>query len=611
MSTVHEKILDYFELLVWVKDVNGIFLDVNEKFAIATGLNDVNLIIGKTDFDIWPYELALNYKNDDEFVMNSKVPKKVIEKVFDHEIKWFETFKKPIFDDLGNVIGTFGYAIDLSDKVNFQKELEEVNEKLSIESSKLKTLINAIPDLVWVKDVNGAYLTCNSRFEQLYGHKEEEILTKTDYDFVDYKTAEFFRLHDKNAMNATKPITNFELLEFAIDGHKEYTKTTKTKVLDNDGNIIGILGIGRDFTAEHLANEKLEFQKEELQTIFDTTKDGIAIIDLETNFKKVNKAYCTITGLSEEELLNTSCLALTIPEDIEGTLSNLKILFEKGHVDSYEKRCVIKGRYITVSLSISLLPDKQHMLVSMKDMSQFKLFEEQSKLAAMGEMIGNIAHQWRQPLSVITSISTGIKMRSENNLLDDYNIVYDMDMITKQAQYLSKTIDDFRNFIRNSEEKVDFSVKNSLKTTISILHSTMINNHINLILNFVDDITLNGIENELIQAFINIINNARDAINENVTNDEDKFIFIKTQLIKNKLEISIKDSGGGIEENIVHRIFEPYFTTKHKSAGTGIGLSMTYKIVTERYHGTIVAENEEYEYNNKKYKGACFKIIFN
>uniref|UniRef100_UPI004047D15B PAS domain S-box protein n=1 Tax=Aliarcobacter sp. TaxID=2321116 RepID=UPI004047D15B len=609
--TAHEKILDYFEFLVWVKDANGIFLDVNEKFAIATGLNDVNLIIGKTDFDIWPYELALNYKNDDEFVMNSKVPKKVIEKVFDHEIKWFETFKKPIFDDLGNVIGTFGYAIDLSDKVNFQKELEEVNEKLSIESSKLKTLINAIPDLVWVKDINGAYLACNSRFEQLYGHKEEEILTKTDYDFVDYKTAEFFRLHDKNAMNANKPITNFELLEFAIDGHKEYTKTTKTKVLDNAGNIIGILGIGRDFTSEHLANEKLEFQKEELQTIFDTTKDGIAIIDLETNFKKVNKAYCSITGLSEEELLNTSCLALTIPEDMEGTLSKLKILFEKGHVDSYEKRCVIKGRHITVSLSVSLLPDKQHMLVSMKDMSQFKLFEEQSKLAAMGEMIGNIAHQWRQPLSVITSISTGIKMRSENNLLDDYNIVYDMDMITKQAQYLSKTIDDFRNFIRNSEEKVDFSIKNSLKTTISILHSTMINNHINLILNFIDDLTLNGIENELIQAFINIINNARDAINENVKNDEDKFIFIKTQLIKNKLEISIKDSAGGIEEHIIHRIFEPYFTTKHKSVGTGIGLSMAYKIVTERYHGTIMAENEEYEYNNKRYKGACFKIVFN
>ena len=610
-SNHHRIMLDNFQFLVWLKDANGIFLDVNDKFAIATGLNDVNLIIGKTDFDIWPYELALGYKNDDDFVIKSKVPKKVIEEVFDHERKWFETFKKPIFGDLGNVIGTFGYSIDLSDKINFQKELEKVNEKLSIESLKLKTLINAIPDIFWLKDTNGVFLSCNKRFEELCGCNSSEIIGKTDYDLVDKDSADLFRLHDKNAINSDKPITNIELLNFAIDNHIEYTKTTKTKVIDNNGNVIGILGIGRDFTLEQENKEKLEFQKQELQTIFDTTKDGIAIIDLETNFKKVNKAYCDITGLSEEELLKTSCLALTLPEDVEATMSKMKVLFEKGHVDSYEKRCVINGKHITVSLSVTLLPDKQHMLLSMKDITQFKLFEEQSKLAAMGEMIGNIAHQWRQPLSVITSISTGLKMRSEYEQLEGYDIVPDMDVITKQAQYLSKTIDDFRNFIRNTEHKVDFSIKNSLKTTVSILHSAMINNHINLILNLTDDITLHGYENELIQAFINIINNAKDAINENVKNDEDKFIFIKTQLINDKLELTIKDSGGGIPEKIIHRVFEPYFTTKHQSVGTGIGLSMVYKIITERHPSTITVENQEYKYNNKHYKGACFRIIFN
>ncbi len=315
-SNHHRIMLDNFQFLVWLKDANGIFLDVNDKFAIATGLNDVNLIIGKTDFDIWPYELALGYKNDDDFVIKSKVPKKVIEEVFDHERKWFETFKKPIFGDLGNVIGTFGYSIDLSDKINFQKELEKVNEKLSIENLKLKTLINAIPDIFWLKDTNGVFLSCNKRFEELCGCNSSEIIGKTDYDLVDKDSADLFRLHDKNAINSDKPITNIELLNFAIDNHIEYTKTTKTKVIDNNGNVIGILGIGRDFTLEQENKEKLEFQKQELQTIFDTTKDGIAIIDLETNFKKVNKAYCDITGLSEEELLKTSCLALTLPEDV-------------------------------------------------------------------------------------------------------------------------------------------------------------------------------------------------------------------------------------------------------------------------------------------------------
>ncbi len=609
-SIPHSLMLDNFEFLVWSKDANGVFLDVNDKFAMVAGFDDINLIIGKTDFDIWPYELALGYKIDDDFVMKSKVPKKVIEEVFDREKKWFETFKKPIFDDFGNVIGTFGYAIDLSEKINFQKQLEEANENLSIVSSKLKTVVDAIPDLIWLKDKDGIYLTCNTRFEDFFGASEDEIVGKTDYDFVEKDLADFFRKHDKNAMDSELPISNFEEIPFAKDGHIEYLKTTKTRVVDNDGHIIGVLGIGRDFTAEQVANEKLEFQKQELQTIFDTTKDGIAILDLETNFKKVNKAYSEITGLSEEELLKTSCLALTLPEDIETTMSKMKTLFEKGFVDNYEKRCVINERIITVSLSVSLLPDNQHMLLTMKDVTQLKLFEEQSKLAAMGEMIGNIAHQWRQPLSVITSISTAIKLRNEYEQLEGYDIVPDMDMITKQAQYLSKTIDDFRNFIRNTQHKQDFSIKNVLEKTISILHSAMINNHIVLISNIEDDIILFGYENELMQSFINIINNARDAIKDNVKSDDDKYIFIQTSHNKNKFEISIKDSGGGISENIMHRIFEPYFTTKHQSVGTGIGLSMTYKMITERLNGTITAENEEYKYNNKNYKGACFKIVF-
>ena len=108
-----------------------------------------------------------------------------------------------------------------------------------------------------------------------------------------------------------------------------------------------------------------------------------------------------------------------------------------------------------------------------------------------------------------------------------------------------------------------------------------------------------------------IAQKAKKATASNVKNDEDKFIFIKTQLINDKLELTIKDSGGGIPEKIIHRVFEPYFTTKHQSVGTGIGLSMVYKIITERHPSTITVENQEYQYNNKHYKGACFRIIFN
>ncbi|MDZ7817302.1 MAG: HAMP domain-containing sensor histidine kinase [Aliarcobacter sp.] len=124
-----------------------------------------------------------------------------------------------------------------------------------------------------------------------------------------------------------------------------------------------------------------------------------------------------------------------------------------------------------------------------------------------------------------------------------------------------------------------------------------------------DDISIDGYENELMQSFINIINNSKDAIKENVKNDE-KLIFISTIKEHSSLIITIKDNGGGIPDNIIHRVFEPYFTTKDKSIGTGIGLSMTYKMLVERHNALIDVYNEEYIYNNKSYKGACFKITF-
>ncbi|MCG3668142.1 PAS domain S-box protein [Aliarcobacter butzleri] len=507
-----------------------------------------------------------------------------------------------IFDEKGNPLISRGTVQDIT-------ELSLAKIEAQNEHNKLKAILENIPDLLWIKDANGVYITCNKRFEDFFGAKEKDIINKTDYDFVDKELADFFKAHDTEAMNSEKPLSNFEEIPFANDGHKEYLQTIKSKVIDSDGNIIGILGIGRDLTELKNKELKLIEQQEELESIFNTTKDGLAIVDMKTNFVKVNKAYREITGLSEEELLQTSCLALSDPQDRERVSAILNEFMEKGIIDNFEKVCIIKNKRISVSLSASWMPDKKHILLSMKDITKNKLFEEQSKLAAMGEMIGNIAHQWRQPLSVITTISSNIKLRSEYEQLEGYDIESDMNIIMQQAQYLSKTIDDFRNFIRNTKDAQKLSLKNTIEKTLSILHSAMVNNCINIISDLKDDKSIDGYENELIQSFINIINNSKDAVKENVKNDE-KLIFINTIKEDSSLIITIKDNGGGIPDNIIHRIFEPYFTTKNKNVGTGIGLSMTYKMITERHNASIDVYNEEYTYNNKNYKGACFKITF-
>ncbi|MDD4330429.1 MAG: PAS domain-containing sensor histidine kinase [Aliarcobacter sp.] len=523
--------------------------------------------------------------------------------MLDGRIKWVKEACSTLFDESGNPLISRGTVQDIT-------ELSLAKIEAQNEHNKLKAILENIPDLLWIKDVNGVYISCNKRFEDFFGAKEKDIINKTDYDFVDKKLADFFKEHDIEAMNSKKPLSNFEEIPFANDGHKEYLQTIKSKVIDSNGNIIGILGIGRDLTELKNKELKLIEQQKELESIFNTTKDGLAIVDMKTNFVKVNKAYCEITGLSEEELLQTSSLALMGAQNKEEIVKDsIDKIIAEGFRDNIERIYLTKNGKIDITLSASLMPDKKHILLSMKDVTKNKLFEEQSKLAAMGEMIGNIAHQWRQPLSVITTISSNIKLRSEYEQLEDYDIESDMDIIMQQAQYLSKTIDDFMNFIRNTKDAQKLSLKDTIEKTLSILHSAMVNNSTNIIIDLKDDMCIDGYENELIQSFINIINNSKDAIKEYVKNDE-KLIFINTIKEDSSLIITIKDNGGGIPDNIIHRIFEPYFTTKNKNVGTGIGLSMTYKMFTERNNASIDVYNEEYTYNNKNYKGACFKITF-
>lgn len=236
------------------------------------------------------------------------------------------------------------------------------------------------------------------------------------------------------------------------------------------------------------------------------------------------------------------------------------------------------------------------------------LLLEQSKLASMGEMIGNIAHQWRQPLSIITTSASAMDMKADYDDLSKDEIKKLSTGIVDQANYLSNTIDDFRNFIKGDIKHTNISVKKVLKETFALVDATLKNNYITLISDIYEDMEIYGTKNEFSQALINIINNSKDALKE--TKGE-RFLFISTKKIdENNLELKIRDNGGGIPENIIKRIFEPYFTTKHQSVGTGLGLSMVHKIIVERYGHEIDIYNEEFEHKGKIYKGACCTIVF-
>ena len=361
--------------------------------------------------------------------------------------------------------------------------------------------------------------------------------------------------------------------------------------------------------------------KEEFNSFFELSINIQLISTNEGKILQINDAAKSMLGYEPEELINTSFIDLIHIDDIDKTLKEMGKLTAGKNVYFFENRYRHKeGMYI--NLAWSATTDKDHKLIyaSAQNTTEARLLElekkekekilyQQSKLAAMGEMIGNIAHQWRQPLSTITTASTGTKLQKEMDCLSDIQLYDALDVINNSAQHLSQTIDDFRGFFNpNNNNENEFNISDTLTKAINLVSAQFIAKDIEVIKD-IESYNLISIENELIQVLINVLNNARDVL---IAKEEGKrLIFINTYQKDNYSYIEISDSGGGISSDIIDRIFEPYFTTKYKAQGTGIGLYMSDEIIRTHLNGIITVENITYSHDAIEYKGAKFSIKMN
>lgn len=231
-----------------------------------------------------------------------------------------------------------------------------------------------------------------------------------------------------------------------------------------------------------------------------------------------------------------------------------------------------------------------------KEKKLTSVMQHQSKLAAMGEMVGAIAHQWRQPLNELGIRIQKVKRAFKKGTLDELYIENFVSNNMDTIRFMSKTIDDFRNFFRIDKQKTLFTLKDTVEDVINILQAQLKDNNINYHIE-VQETNVIGYRNEFQQAIINIINNAKDVLLEKKI--PNALITIKSSLDS----LTIEDNAGGIPEDQINRIFEPYFTTKDQGQGTGMGLYLTKMIIEDNMNGKIVVYNNE--------NGAVFKITFN
>ena len=220
---------------------------------------------------------------------------------------------------------------------------------------------------------------------------------------------------------------------------------------------------------------------------------------------------------------------------------------------------------------------------------QEQLLIQQSKLAEMGEMISMIAHQWRQPLSALSTLFQNVHLRYSLNKLNKEYLDKQLLLSNALTGKMSKTIDDFRNFFQPNKEKVEFSIQTAINQTIFLIDDSFKSNSIKINNKNSKDILIYGFESELSQVLLNIITNSKDAFLETKINKPN--ININTKIKDNSVQIFISDNAGGIEEEILDRIFEPYFSTKESYNGTGLGLYMSKMIIEQNMHGKLSVQN--------------------
>ncbi len=457
------------------------------------------------------------------------------------------------------------------------------------------------------------------------------------------KDESFYQWH---WFNPTKPdkqktkiglVRNFKPFNWFIgtgEYIEEYEVETKEKILEyvknlnlnNEGyifvidyDLIYLSHIREDYIGNHaIKNNDAVGTKKVINDLLDIAKKGEGYYNYIQNKKpgsdQPTKKVSFVKGLDNWSwIIGTGFYEDDMNEAIIQKRKDLDKKFEVYVYQSLKVTALITFILLLLSIYFSRILQKKFMKYKKeikehinKNTKQQNIMAQKTKMAAMGEMIGNIAHQWRQPLSTITTTATGLKLQKEMDILKDDFLIESLTGINDSAQYLSKTIDDFRNFFKTNKSEVQFSVKDIINKSLSLCSSELHNLDIEIIKD-IKDVNITNYENEFIQVLINIITNAKDELTKKDKNFK-KMIFIDSKKDDNFVKIVIKDNAGGIPMALKNKVFEPYFTTKHQSQGTGIGLYMCKEITEKNMGGSLEVENCKYKYNDMKFSGACFEI---
>lgn len=437
---------------------------------------------------------------------------------------------------------------DVTSEERLRKRLESLHntiEKIqpgSIQDiilfKRLEEAVMQSANTIVITDLDGNIIFANPRFEETTGYSFGEAYMKNPRILKSGDQPDWYYKDLWETISSGK-VWKGEFKNQNKKGGYYWESATITPIKDAEGNILEYLAIKEEITERKLIEEKLEKTLMEMEVS-------------NWEYKMLNQ------DLNQE---------VERRKTVESELKLQKELLQElnENLESQIEAEVKKNR------------EKDELMLL------------QSRQAAMGEMIGNIAHQWRQPLNAIGLMVYDLTDAFRFDEINEEYLAKSEENIKSVLQHMSGTIDDFRNFFKPNKEKQTFLLYDVVKTSVSFLDATLKNSGIRLITEIDKDVILFGYSSEFAQVLLNIINNARDALTENQT--PGPVIRVSGKRKDETAVLKIIDNGGGIDTAVVHKIFEPYFTTKEQGKGTGVGLYMSKTIIERNMGGSISVNN--------------------
>lgn len=485
-----------------------------------------------------------------------------------------------------------------------QEELNELKEKYKLMYDRYELAVSSSELGLWDWDLKTNEVYFSKEFKKMLGYEDFEVPNRLEFWDANVHPSDKEKAYEDILNNQNKITLNYENIHRLKhkDGSWVWILDRGRTVFDKDGIAIRMIGFHTNITK--IQNLKMELTK--LKKVIEHSPISIVITDVKGKIEYVNPHFCQITGYTMAEAIGANPRVLKSEytssmeyKDLWETITNKKTWVGRFKNRAKDGREFWESAIITPILNDSneitnYLAIKQEITKEIYLKEEIKNKEEmmiaQSRHAAMGEMISMIAHQWRQPISVIGMACNNILVDIELEMVDYEQLKDSAESMLEQTKYLSQTIEDFRDFFKPNKEKETINPKVIIDETLSIMSKSLENNDVFVTFDKIEDCHVHVFSRELLQVFLNIIKNAKEAFEGK--NIENKIIDISIRKLSQRVRIEIFDNAGNIDEKIKDKIFDPYFSTKDEKTGTGLGLYMSKTIIEKHLNGELGCFNK-------------------